>query len=312
MPEKKKIKGMFDSISNDYDRLNHIMSLDVDRLWRKRAISRIVDTDMPLEVLDVASGTGDFAIAIAKAMRGRIADDTSDRALSLDVADTSNRVKPLDAADTSDRVKPLNAADTNDRVKPLNAADTSDRVLSFRADEVGVGICDKRMGHITAVDISEGMLSVMRQKVASEALNNVISVEVGDGENLRFPDGTFDRVAIAFGIRNFENKEKGLREMLRVLKPGGKLVLLELSLPENKWLRRIFNLYFLNILPIIGGSVSGDSAAYKYLPASVLGFPKKKEFIALMKSCGFSNVRHKSFTFGVCRMFIGEHPVSKG
>ena len=300
MPEKEKIKGMFDSISNDYDRLNHIMSLDVDRLWRKRAISRIVDTDMPLEVLDVASGTGDFAIAIAKAMRGRIADDTSDRALSLDVADTSNRVKPLDAADTSDRVK------------PLNAADTSDRVLSFRADEVGVGICNKRMGHITAVDISEGMLSVMRQKVASEALNNVISVEVGDGENLRFPDGTFDRVAIAFGIRNFENKEKGLREMLRVLKPGGKLVLLELSLPENKWLRRIFNLYFLNILPIIGGSVSGDSAAYKYLPASVLGFPKKKEFIALMKSCGFTHVRHKSFTFGVCRMFIGEHPVSKG
>jgi hypothetical protein len=300
MPEKEKIKGMFDSISNDYDRLNHIMSLDVDRLWRKRAISRIVDTDMPLEVLDVASGTGDFAIAIAKAMRGRIAADTSDRALSLDAADTSNRVKPLDAADTSDRVK------------PLNAADTSDRVLSFRADEVGVGICDKRMGHITAVDISEGMLSVMRQKVASEALDNVISVEVGDGENLRFPDGTFDRVAIAFGIRNFENKEKGLREMLRVLKPGGKLVLLELSLPENKWLRHIFNLYFLNILPIIGGSVSGDSAAYKYLPASVLGFPKKKEFIALMKSCGFTHVRHKSFTFGVCRMFIGEHPVSKG
>ena len=243
---------------------------------------------MPLEVLDVASGTGDFAIAIAKAMRGRIAAETSDRALSLD------------------------AADTSDRVKPLNAADTSDRVLSFRADEVGVGICDKRMGHITAVDISEGMLSVMRQKVASEALDNVISVEVGDGENLRFPDGTFDRVAIAFGIRNFENKEKGLREMLRVLKPGGKLVLLELSLPENKWLRHIFNLYFLNILPIIGGSVSGDSAAYKYLPASVLGFPKKKEFIALMKSCGFTHVRHKSFTFGVCRMFIGEHPVSKG
>ena len=286
MPEKEKIKGMFDSISNDYDRLNHIMYLDVDRLWRKRAISRIVDTDMPLEVLDVASGTGDFAIAIAKAMRERI-------------------------ADVQDRTKPF-AADTSDRVKPLNAADTSDRVLSFRADEVGVGICNKRMGHITAVDISEGMLSVMRQKVASEALNNVISVEVGDGENLRFPDGTFDRVAIAFGIRNFENKEKGLREMLRVLKPGGKLVLLELSLPENKWLRRIFNLYFLNILPIIGGSVSGDSAAYKYLPASVLGFPKKKEFIALMKSCGFSNVRHKSFTFGVCRMFIGEHPVSKG
>ena len=289
---------MFDSISNDYDRLNHIMSLDVDRLWRKRAISRIVDTDMPLEVLDVASGTGDFAIAIAKAMRGRI-------------ADVQDRTKPF-AADTSDRAKPFGTAETSDRVKPLDAADTNDRVLSFRADEVGVGICDKRMGHITAVDISEGMLSVMRQKVASEALDNVISVEVGDGENLRFPDGTFDRVAIAFGIRNFENKEKGLREMLRVLKPGGKLVLLELSLPENKWLRHIFNLYFLNILPIIGGSVSGDSAAYKYLPASVLGFPKKKEFIALMKSCGFTHVRHKSFTFGVCRMFIGEHPVSKG
>ena len=309
MPKKEKIKGMFDSISNDYDRLNHIMSLDVDKLWRKRAISRIVDTDMPLEVLDVASGTGDFAIAIAKAMRERIA-DVQDRTKPF-AADTSDRVKPLNAADTSDRAKPFGTAETSDRVKPLDAADTNDRVLSFRADEVGVGICDTRMGHITAVDISEGMLSVMRQKVASEALDNVISVEVGDGENLRFPDGTFDRVAIAFGIRNFENKEKGLREMLRVLKPGGKLVLLELSLPENKWLRRIFNLYFLNILPIIGGSVSGDSAAYKYLPASVLGFPKKKEFIALMKSCGFTHVRHKSFTFGVCRMFIGEHPVSK-
>lgn len=100
--------------------------------------------------------------------------------------------------------------------------------------------------------------------------------------------------------------EKGLREMLRVLKPEGRLVVLELSLPENKFMRWLFNLYFLHILPFIGGSVSGDSAAYKYLPESVLSFPKRKEFIKLMSASGFSKISHKAFSFGICRMYIGE------
>ena len=160
--------------------------------------------------------------------------------------------------------------------------------------------------HVTGVDLSEGMLAVMREKVGKAGLADMISIEEGDGEALRFPDNTFDRVTIAFGIRNFENREKGLREMLRVLKPGGRLVILELSRPENKIIRWFYDLYFLHILPKIGGKVSGDKAAYAYLPASVAAFPGKKEFSATMRKAGFRTVTHKAFTLGICRMYTGE------
>lgn len=222
---------MFDSIAGDYDALNHILSLDVDKIWRKKALKQIVDAPAPVQVLDLACGTGDFSIAIAKALTG---------------------------------------------------------------------------GHVTGVDLSEGMLSVMREKVDKAELNGMISIEEGDGENLRFPDNTFDRVTIAFGIRNFEDRPKGLREMLRVLKPGGRLVILELSRPENKVIRWFYDLYFLHILPKIGGKVSGDKAAYAYLPASVAAFPGKKEFTATMREAGFRTVTHKAFTLGICRMYTGE------
>lgn len=222
---------MFDSISGDYDKLNHIMSLDVDRTWRKRALKRIVDTAGPLSVLDLACGTGDFSVAIAERLES---------------------------------------------------------------------------GHVTGVDLSEGMLKVMEEKVAREGLGSKVSAELGDGEDLHFPDASFDRVTIAFGIRNFEDKAKGLRETLRVLKPGGRLVILELSRPENAVVRWFYDLYFLHVMPAIGGSVSGDKAAYKYLPASVVKFPSKDEFMAMMREAGFGNVSHKAFTFGICRMFIGE------
>lgn len=222
---------MFDSIAGDYDALNHILSLDVDKIWRKRALKQIVDAPAPVQVLDLACGTGDFSIAIAKALTG---------------------------------------------------------------------------GHVTGVDLSEGMLAVMREKVDKAELNGMISIEEGDGENLRFPDNTFDRVTIAFGIRNFEDRPKGLREMLRVLKPGGRLVILELSCPENKIIRWFYDLYFLHILPKIGGKVSGDKAAYAYLPASVAAFPGKKEFTATMREAGFRTVTHKAFTLGICRMYTGE------
>lgn len=222
---------MFDSIAGDYDALNHILSLDVDKIWRKKALKQIVDAPAPVQVLDLACGTGDFSIAIAKALTG---------------------------------------------------------------------------GHVTGVDLSEGMLAVMREKVDKAELNGMISIEEGDGENLRFPDNTFDRVTIAFGIRNFEDRPKGLREMLRVLKPGGRLVILELSRPENKIIRWFYDLYFLHILPKIGGKVSGDKAAYAYLPASVATFPGKKEFTATMREAGFRTVTHKAFTLGICRMYTGE------
>ncbi|MGM9768224.1 MAG: ubiquinone/menaquinone biosynthesis methyltransferase, partial [Candidatus Cryptobacteroides sp.] len=156
--------------------------------------------------------------------------------------------------------------------------------------------------------LSEGMLEVMEKKVAKAGLESIISCETGDCENLRFADGSFDRVTVAFGVRNFENRKKGLREMLRVLKPGGKLVILELSVPSNAFMRWLFNLYFVHILPLIGGKISGDKAAYKYLPASVLNFPGKKEFTSTLRECGYAAVSHKAFTLGICRMYSGIKP----
>ena len=159
--------------------------------------------------------------------------------------------------------------------------------------------------HITGLDLSEGMLAVMREKVAKAGLDGRISCEQGDCEQMRFADGSFDCATIAFGIRNFAHREAALAEILRVLKPGGRLVILELSVPENRLLRWGYNLYFMHFVPWIGGLVSGDKAAYKYLPASVQAFPGRREWTATMERCGYANVRHRAFTFGLCRMYIG-------
>ncbi len=251
---------MFDSIAGDYDSLNHILSLDVDKLWRKKALKQIVDVPAPVQVLDLACGTGDFSIAIAKALA------------------RSHKL-------VTEPVEVTGASMVGEPSRTTGSATRS---------------------HVTGVDLSEGMLAVMREKVAKAGLNEMISIEEGDGEGLRFPDNTFDRVTIAFGIRNFEDRPKGLREMLRVLKPGGRLVILELSRPENPVIRWFYDLYFLHILPKIGGKVSGDKAAYAYLPASVAVFPGKKAFMATMREAGFRTVTHKAFTLGVCRMYTGE------
>ena len=127
----------------------------------------------------------------------------------------------------------------------------------------------------------------------------------GGGEALPYGDGTFDRVTCAFGIRNFEHKEKGLEEFLRILRPGGKAVILELSVPQNKVVRWAYDLYFTRLLPRIGGAVSGDKAAYRYLPASVHNFPSPKDFCKMMEQAGFTAVHFRTFTFGLCRMFVG-------
>ena len=222
---------MFDSIAPGYDRLNHILSLDVDRLWRRRAVKEAV-CGGTTEVLDVACGTGDMAIALAKALPSG--------------------------------------------------------------------------GKVTGVDISEGMLLMVAEKARRAGVGEKVSVETGDGEDLRYGDGSFDCVTCAFGIRNFENREAGLREFLRVLRPGGKLVILELSVPRNKLMLKIYDLYFKYILPRVGGKLSGDKAAYRYLPASVHAFPSPEEFCDCLRKAGFVNVKSKGLSLGLCRLFTGE------
>jgi demethylmenaquinone methyltransferase/2-methoxy-6-polyprenyl-1,4-benzoquinol methylase len=155
------------------------------------------------------------------------------------------------------------------------------------------------------VDLSEGMIAVMRDKVAEAGMGGRITAEQGDAEHLRFPDDSFDRVTIAFGIRNFEHREAALREIRRVLKPGGKLVILELSVPSHPVIRWCYNLYFTKVTPLIGGRISGDKAAYRYLPASVLKFPGKEEWMRTMASCGYRSVAHRAYTLGICRQYIG-------
>ena len=159
---------------------------------------------------------------------------------------------------------------------------------------------------ITALDLSEGMLGVMRQKVARAGEQERINCMQGDCEALPFPDGAFDVATIAFGIRNFAHRETALREILRVLRPGGRLVILELSVPENRLLRWGYNLYFMHFVPWIGGLVSGDRAAYRYLPASVQQFPGRRAWMATMAQCGYADVRHRAFSGGICRMYVGD------
>ena len=159
--------------------------------------------------------------------------------------------------------------------------------------------------HITGVDISEGMLAIGRQKIEKKGLSQHISLQLGASEALPFNEQTFDAVTVAFGVRNFESLEKGLKEMIRVLKTGGKLVILEFSIPRNRFFRSIFNFYFLRILPFVGRLVSKDTRAYHYLPESVQTFPHGEEFKKIMEMSGFKNVKSKSLTFGIASIYIG-------
>ena len=230
MAKKEGIRKLFDNIAPDYDKLNHILSLNIDKGWRKKAVREIVDKDTPLDVLDVACGTGDFTIEIAqKAAAG---------------------------------------------------------------------------SKVVGIDLSEGMMKIGREKIAAAAVS--ATMVQGDCEELPYGNATFDRISVGFGVRNFEHLEIGLAEMCRVLKNDGKLVILELSVPSNSFIRWCYKLYFLKILPTIGGWVSGDRGAYEYLPASVLRFPAPDRFMEMMRVAGFKNVTHKALTFGICRMYIGK------
>lgn len=236
MPQTENIRRLFDTIAGDYDLLNHLLSLGVDRRWRRLALREILTPGELQRILDLACGTGDFSIAIARKM-----------------AEGSQ---------------------------------------------------------LTGLDLSEGMLAVMRKKLARKGLEAQVQTLCGDACATGLPDAAFDRITIAFGIRNFPDREASLREALRLLRPGGKLVILELSVPENPVIGGCYKLYFKHILPLIGGAVSGDWKAYRYLPASVLAFPDRTQWMETMRRCGFTDVRHRALSLGICRMYIGTKPLT--
>lgn len=226
--KKQQVATMFDNISGTYDFLNHFLSLGIDVIWRKKAIRSLLSTK-PKLILDVATGTGDFAF---------------------------------------------------ESLKILNP--------------------DKIIG----VDISQGMLNVAKEKIAKRKLGDKIEVQLGDSERLLFDEHTFDAVTVAFGVRNFENLQKGLDDIYRVLKPGGKAVILEFSNPKQFPIKQLYNFYFNTILPLFGKLFSKDNSAYKYLPESVAQFPDGKEFVDLLKKAGFNDAQSKPQTFGICTIYI--------
>ncbi len=227
--KKAQVAKMFDSISWRYDFLNHFLSAGVDIYWRKKAIRELKELK-PALMLDVATGTADFAIQA---------------------------------------------------VRSLNP--------------------DKLIG----VDISEGMMDLGRKKLAQLGLSDKIELRRGDSENLPFEENKFDAVIVAFGVRNFENLEKGLADMYRVLKPGGKLVVLEFSKPSKFPFREFYGLYFRFVVPVVGRLVSKDRSAYDYLPESVHAFPRGQEFVSILDRLGYKNTTCKPLTFGISSIYTG-------
>lgn len=158
--------------------------------------------------------------------------------------------------------------------------------------------------HVVGLDISEGMLEIGRKKISKKKLSDKISMVNGDSENLHFEDEKFNTVMAAFGVRNFENLEKGLKEMFRVIKPGGHLMILEFSKPTKFPIKNIFNTYFKYFLPVIGKIKSKDPKAYKYLYESVQAFPDYDNFASILNKIGFNNVEYKPLTFGICTIYL--------
>lgn len=224
----QQIATMFDNIAHRYDFLNRSLSMGIDIIWRKKAIAQLKEIQ-PKTILDVATGTGDFAL----------------------------------------------------------------EAMSLNPDK------------ITGVDISVGMLDLGKEKIAKKNLSNKIEMVVGDSENLPFEDNTYDAATVAFGVRNFENLQKGLADINRVLRPGGKLVVLELSTPTKFPIKQLFGFYFNNILPLFGRMLSKDDSAYTYLPESVNAFPDGEDFKKVMTAAGFERNTSRSLTFGICSLYTG-------
>ncbi|MDR1593328.1 MAG: bifunctional demethylmenaquinone methyltransferase/2-methoxy-6-polyprenyl-1,4-benzoquinol methylase UbiE [Prevotellaceae bacterium] len=163
----------------------------------------------------------------------------------------------------------------------------------------------RKSREIIGVDISEKMLEKGREKIERKHLGDRIDLRYGDSENLEFESNTFDAVVVGFGVRNFENLERGLREMHRVTKPSGNVFILDFSMPRNMFIRTLYRFYFFRILPFIGKIVSGNNHAYRYLPESVSNFPQYEQMTSLMNKIGFANAVYKSLTFGIAVIYSG-------
>lgn len=223
------VQSMFNDIAPRYDLLNHLLSADIDKIWRKKVRRSLAPAD-PKQILDVASGTGDLAIELAK--------------------------MPVD--------------------------------------------------RIVGIDIANEMLEIGRVKIKRKGLDPVIELQTGDSEAIAFSDEQFDAVTVAFGVRNFENLDAGLKEMQRVLKKGGQVAVLEFSKPAGFPMRNLYYFYFKRILPLIGRMVSKHDSAYTYLPASVVAFPEGADFMQRMKAAGFKNPVQKRLTFGIATLYLAE------
>lgn len=226
-PKKQQVSEMFNNIAHRYDFLNHLLSMGIDKIWRRKVIN-LIKPLKPKIILDVATGTGDLALALAK-------------------------------------------------VNPEK---------------------------IIGLDISTGMLEKAKIKSKNAQLSQLIEFKEGDAENLPFEDNSFDVITVAFGVRNFETLSKGLKELLRVLKPSGKLFILEFSKPSNPIMRKLYFFYFYNVLPTIGKLVSKDSRAYTYLPESVSVFPDGNDLLNILKENGFNDLVCKPLTFGISSIYI--------
>lgn len=162
--------------------------------------------------------------------------------------------------------------------------------------------------HVVGIDISDGMLELGRKKVAEKTLTGFIQLLNGDSEAINFPDASFDAITVAFGVRNFAHLEKGLSEMLRVLKPGGKAVILEFSKPTLPGVKNLYNLYTSFIAPEAGKLIAGNKAAYKYLNDSIKAFPEGNKFVDIMNKTGYANSYKKPLSLGICTIYCGSKP----
>jgi demethylmenaquinone methyltransferase / 2-methoxy-6-polyprenyl-1,4-benzoquinol methylase len=228
--KKSQVNAMFDNIAPRYDFLNHLLSFGIDRLWRKKAINIIHNNIKPLHILDVATGTGDLAIAS----------------------------------------------------------------LSLNPDK------------ITGIDISEKMLIIGREKVEKLGLTDKISLLLGDSEKIDFENEVFDVAMVAFGVRNYADPLLGLREMFRVIRKGGMIMVLEFSRPSSFPFSYFYKFYFLNILPLVGRLFSKDRDAYNYLPESVMNFPDNEEFMKLLSKAGFIEIQQKKLSGGIASIYTGK------
>lgn len=227
--KKEQVTEMFDSIAPKYDLLNHLLSFGIDIQWRKKAI-RMLRPYKPQVVVDIATGTGDFAVAARK-------------------------------------------------LKPRQ---------------------------IIGIDISPEMLRVGREKMVKKSLDQLVDMRLGDSEALELDSNSVDAVTVGFGVRNFENLKKGLSEIRRVLRPGGAVVILEPSYPTRFPLKQLFQLHFRIITPLIGKFISGDQAAYNYLPDSVKAFPNGQDFLDICQEVGYSKCVYKPLTLGICSLYLLE------